>query len=385
MYMEKERKISILQDVIRIQSVNGNEEEVAKYFQNLLKEYDIDSELIPWGGESGRSNLVATIKMGEGKVLGISGHLDVVAAGDESQWIFPPFDAHIEENKLYGRGSTDMKAGTTALVLALLEMKEESITFDGTIKLLLTVGEEVGELGAQQLTEMGYVDDLDALLIAEPTNYNICYKHKGSINYTVKSYGKASHSSMPEDGINAINQLNLFITNVNEAMNRVTVTYENEVLGKFIHNITLISGGTQVNSIPEIASMQGNIRSIPEFSNDETIQLLERLVDVMNDKINGKLELTIDFNKYPVDSSPDSKIIQNIQGLFEEDLPLIGISATTDAAEFTQSKNKFDVAIFGPGVPTLPHQVNEYVEIDNYLDFIEVYKKLFPSYLSNDK
>lgn len=105
----------------------------------------------------------------------------------------------------------------------------------------------------------------------------------------------------------------------------------------------------------------------------------------MNDKINGKLELTIDFNKYPVDSSPDSKIIQNIQGLFEEDLPLIGISATTDAAEFTQSKNKFDVAIFGPGVPTLPHQVNEYVEIDNYLDFIEVYKKLFPSYLSNGK
>ena len=68
--MEKERKISILQDVIRIKSVNGNEEEVAKYFQDLLKEYDIESELVPWE-EEGRSSLVATIKKGEGKVLGI--------------------------------------------------------------------------------------------------------------------------------------------------------------------------------------------------------------------------------------------------------------------------------------------------------------------------
>ena len=59
------------------------------------------------------------------------------------------------------------------------------------------------------------------------------------------------------------------------------------------------------------------------------------------------------------------------------------MSATTDAAEFTQSNNKFDVAIFGPGVPTLPHQLDEYGEIDNFLDFIEIFKKVFPSYLTN--
>src|SRR5699024_2512333 len=166
--MEKERKISILQDVIRIKSVNDNEEEVAKYFQDLLGEYDIESELIPW--RKGRSNLVATIQKGEGKVLGISGHLDVVAAGDESQWKYRPYEAHIDGNKMYGRGSTDMKAGTSALVISLIEMKEAGIPFEGTIKLMLTVGEEVGELGAAQLTEMGYADDLDALLIAEPSN-----------------------------------------------------------------------------------------------------------------------------------------------------------------------------------------------------------------------
>lgn len=382
--MEKERKISILQDVIRIKSVNGNEEEVAKYFQDLLKEYDIESELVPWE-EEGRSSLVATIKKGEGKVLGISGHLDVVAAGDESQWKYPPYDAHIEDNKMYGRGSTDMKAGTTALVLTLIEMKEEGIPFEGTIKLMLTVGEEVGELGAQQLTGMGYADDLDALLIAEPTNYNICYAHKGSINYTVESHGKSAHSSMPEEGINAINQLNQFITRVNQEIDQVTADHENDILGKFTHNITIINGGSQVNSIPDYADVQANIRSIPEFSNDETVELLEKIIDEINQDIDGELKLNIDFNKQPVESDSNSELIQNIQSFFDEDLPLIGISATTDAAEFTKADKEFDVVIFGPGVPNLPHQLDEYVEIDNYLDFIDVYKKLFPAYLSQSE
>jgi len=379
--MEQERKVEILQEVIRIQSVNGNEEEVAKYFQELLKEYDIDSELIPWE-EEGRSSLVATLKKGEGKVLGVSGHMDVVAAGDESQWKYPPFDAHIEDNKLYGRGSTDMKAGTTALVLTMIEMKEEEIPFEGTLKLLLTVGEEVGQHGAKQLTEMGYADDLDALLIAEPTNFNIGYIHKGSMDYTVVSHGKASHSSMPEEGINAITQINAFITAINKEMGQISNTYENEVLGKFIHNITLMSGGTQIKSIPEKAEVQGNIRTIPEFSNDETIALLEEVIGNINQEIEGELELIIDNNKYPVTSDPDAEIVQKIQELMDEPIPLIGLSATTDAAEFTQSENHFDVVIFGPGIPTLPHQLNEYVEVDNYLEFIDVYKQLFPAYLN---
>lgn len=311
----------------------------------------------------------------------MSGHLDVVAAGDESEWKFPPYDAHIDGNKLYGRGATDMKAGLVALVIAMIELKEAGMPYNGTIKALFTVGEEVGELGAMQLTELGYADDLDALLIAEPTAYTISYAHKGSINYTVNSYGKSSHSSMPEEGINAINQLNLFITKINEAMDEVTTRYQNKILGKFVHSVTTISGGTQVNSIPGVARIQGNIRSIPEFSNKETVDLLKKITSEVNKEIDGELELIIDFNKQPVESNPESELIQSIQDDFDKKLPLIGMSATTDAAEFTKAKKNFDVVIFGPGVPTLPHQVDEYVEVDQYLEFIEIFKRVFPKYL----
>ena len=378
--MEKEKRIAILQDVIKIQSVNNNEAEVADYYAKLLQIHGIDSTKINY--QEGRDNLVATIKKGNSKkVLGLSGHMDVVDAGDESQWKFPPYEAVIDDNKLYGRGSTDMKSGLTAMVIAMIELAEEEVSFDGTVKLLATVGEEIGELGAQQLTEAGYADDLTGLLIGEPTKYNLMYAHMGSINYSVISRGKEAHSSMPEQGFNAINHLNEFITRVNKEMATIAENYVNEDLGRTIHNVTVIKGGNQVNSIPSYAELQGNIRSIPNFSNDEVKSLLTTIINELNEGSDYKLELLIDFNKIPVKADKNSALIQAVQDQFEKPLPLVTAAGTTDAAEFTKSENTFDFVVFGPGEPTLPHQINEYVEIDNYLDMIEKYKSIIQSYL----
>ena len=378
--MEKQEKINILRDVIRIKSVNGNEEEVSTYLQNLLKQHGIKSNLIKFA--EGRSNLVAELNNKPGKILGFSGHMDVVDPGDTSQWIYPPFDAHIEGTKLYGRGSTDMKSGLVAMTLAMIELKEKNSPFSGTLRLLATVGEEVGELGAGQLTKRGYVDDLDALIIGEPTGYNLVYTHMGSINYTVTSYGKEAHSSMPNEGINAINHLADFISVINTEMGKITETYDNKELGRTIHNVTVIDGGNQVNSIPGEAKLKGNIRSIPEYDNEKIIQLIQRILYTLNKKTNYKLKLVIDYNKMPVESNKDSDLIKSIQSLSSNKMPLIGISATTDVAEFIKSTKEFDFVIFGPGEPTLPHQINEYVSVDNYLDMIDRYVNIVEKYLS---
>lgn len=383
MKMEKQEKVQLLQDIIRIKSVNGNEEEVAVYIQKLLEKHGIDSELVPYA--KGRSSLVAEIKNGSGKVLGLTGHMDVVDAGDESEWTFPPFEAHIDGNKLYGRGSTDMKSGLMAMVIAMIELKEQGLPFEGTVKLLATVGEEVGELGAEDLTKKGYADDLDGLIIGEPSNYNLGYTHMGSINYEVVSIGKEAHSSMPKQGINAINHLNEFITVVNQKMKEITDKYEDPELGRTIHNVTVIRGGEQVNSIPGKATLQGNIRSLPEFGNEQVIDLLKKIVSDLNQKSTYQLELTIDYNKIPVKANKDSELIQVIQKQFAKPLPTFGAAGTTDAAEFVKADKKFDFVVFGPGVPTLPHAVNEYVEIDNYLDMIDKYQAIAKDYLKKAK
>lgn len=377
--MNKEERIQVLQDITQIKSVNANEEAVALYLKDLLKKHGIESTLVNYS--PGRSSLVAELSNGEGKVLGFTGHMDVVDAGDESQWTYPPYEGHIEGNKLYGRGTTDMKSGLAAMAIAMIELKEKDTPIKGKIRLLATVGEEVGELGSQQLTKEGYVDDLDGLIIGEPTNYNLAYTHMGSINYSVVAHGKSAHSSMPEQGINAINHLNEFITEANKEMNTIVEKYEDEVLGRTIHNVTVIQGGNQVNSIPETASLQANIRSIPSFSNEQIIDLLQGIVDKLNKNPDHHLELKIDFNKKSVKSPKDSVLIQSIQKVSDKDLPLMGISATTDAAEFTKSKQPFDVVVYGPGEPTLPHQVDEYVKIDNYLDMIEQYQYIAKEYL----
>lgn len=118
--------------MVKIKSVNGNEEEVAIYLQNLLKKYEIPSELVSYAPN--RSSLVAYLGENREKVLGFSGHMDVVSEGDESQWTFPPFAAHIEGNKLYGRGATDMKSGLVAMVLAMIELKEKEVPLNGAVK-----------------------------------------------------------------------------------------------------------------------------------------------------------------------------------------------------------------------------------------------------------
>lgn len=378
--MNKDEKVKILQDIVRIKSVNDNEEEVAVYIQNLLKEHGIESELVNYAPN--RSNLVAVLEgQGFGKVLGVSGHLDVVSEGDESAWTYPPFDAVIEDGKLYGRGSTDMKGGTVSLAIAMIELKESGKAFNGKIKYMATVGEEIGTLGGKQLTDLGYADDLDGLLIGEPSGADVLVAaHKGSMSYRVVSKGKSSHSSMPEEGINAINQLDAFITKANESMQEIADTYVSDKLGRTTHAITLISGGTQINSIPEEATLEGNIRSIAEFDNAKIQERLEAIVDEINKEIEGSLSIEFTQNNFPVDKVDDSDLIKAAQAVVG-DKPVVGISPTTDGAQFTQSKKDFDFLIYGPGVSTLPHQVDEYIEVDDYLNFIDVYHSIMVEYL----
>lgn len=383
--LTKEEKIHILQEVVRIKSINGNEEDVALYIQNLFNEHGIDSKLIKYSEK--RSNLVAEIGKNNEDILGFSGHMDVVDPGDLTLWKYDPFSAQIEENKLYGRGSTDMKSGLVAMVLAMIELKEDNIPLNGKIRLLATVGEEVGELGSEQLTKEGYVDDLSGLIIGEPSNYNLAYTHMGSINYSVISEGREAHSSMPDQGINAIDNLMKFMTLINQRMDQVADEYVDDVLGRTIHNLTVISGGNQVNSIPGTARVQGNIRSIPEYGNEKVIDLLQRTVDQVNKENEVNLNLVIDYNKIPVKANKDSRLITIIQDIQKQKtgklMPLIGAAGTTDAAEFTKSKTPFDFVVFGPGEPSLPHQVDEYVQLDNYLDMIDMYKMIAQKYLQS--
>lgn len=378
--MEQQEKIQILKDIIAINSTNGNEEEVADYLASLFQAHEIDSHKVPYADK--RANLISEMGDSAERILAFSGHMDVVDAGNLKNWTYPPFEPTEKDGRLYGRGSTDMKAGLAAMAIAMIELKEENTALSGKIRFLATVGEEVGELGAEQLTTQGYADDLDGLVIGEPSGHHIVYAHKGSMNYTVTSIGKNAHSSMPELGINAIDKLLAFY---NEAEAYVaSIKQENELLGAFIHNVTVINGGNQVNSIPEKAELQGNIRSIPEADNETIKKAFAAIIAKLNRSAGTNLTLTWNYDKQPVFSDRTSDLVAATQRaakkIIGNEMPLLGISGTTDAAEFTKAKHTFPVIIFGPGNET-PHQVDENVEIANYLEMIDVYKEIATQFL----
>lgn len=327
-FSEKE-KIQLLADIVELQTENNNEIDVCNYLTDLFDKYDIKSEILKVNEH--RANIVAEIGNGS-PILALSGHMDVVDAGNQDNWSYPPFQLTEKDGKLYGRGTTDMKGGLMALVVSLIELKEQNELPHGTIRLLATAGEEKEQEGAKLLADKGYLDDVDGLIIAEPTGSGIYYAHKGSMSCKVTATGKAVYSSVPFIGDNAIDTLlefyNLFKEKYSELKQQDT-KHELDVapmfkslIGKEISEedanyasgltavCSIINGGKQFNSVPDEASLEFNVRPVPEYDNDFIESFFQNII---NDVDSNKLSLDIPSNHRPVTSDKNSKLITTIK------------------------------------------------------------------------
>lgn len=381
MFNEKE-KLKILADAIKIRTENDNEAKLAKYFQELLKKNGIESKLVHYNPQ--RASLVCDLdgSKGSGKMLVVSGHLDVVTAGDESEWTYPPFGGEIHDGKMYGRGTTDMKAGLCALIIAMIELKEEGANFKGKIRLAATVGEEVGMYGSKQLVEEGYIDGADGFLIAEPSSSNrIINAHKGSLQYEIIATGKPAHSSMPEIGIDSIQLMVDYINETNKRFAKAFNEAENKQLGKTLNVNTVIDGGTQINSVAGKTILKANARCVPEVNNDKVVEIIEEVISDLNSKNQGKLELNILQNNPNAVSEKDNDLVKAILNSLDKNIPVEALAGATDASNFGRISDKYDLAIFGPGEASVAHIIDEFVEVDDYLKFIDVYKNTIKNYL----
>lgn len=414
--MNQTQHQELLTQLIHLDTVGGHEEKVARFLKTYLTAHQIDSQLLEV--EPGRYDLIADIGDSTKPALALEGHQDTVALGDTTKWQHQPLGAEIEGRRMYGRGTTDMKGGLAAEIIAMVELKQRG-QFQGHVRLLATIGEESSQTnhmqGAQFFAQHGYVDDVAAMIVAEPSSvpktwlqqepptnpfkfsasqikqllnnnqsteqFVLNYAHKGSITYSVVSSGKTAHSSAPELGIDAIAPLIAMYQQQRDYFDSLTAV--NPVLGKVIAVTTKFNGGEQLNSVPSHAEMFGKIRTIPEISNETIIAHLQALIQHLNDIGGAQLTFNLLGNKYPVQSNPDDKLIQLLSHVGEEELkeqlPIGGSSAGTDASEFVRANPKMTVAVFGPGNMTA-HQVDEYVDLDIFEQFISIYERVIQAF-----
>lgn len=384
--MEKQAREQFVADLIHLNTVGGHEDKVAHFLKAAFDKHGITNRIIPV--ENGRSNFYAEIGTGESdRVVALEGHEDVVALGNPDQWDHAPLGAEIKDGKMYGRGTTDMKGGLAAECIAMFELAAQATPLKGKVKLLVTVAEESSPQnhmqGAQAFTKAGYLKDVDAMILAEPSFGQMNYANKGSITYAVTSKGKAAHSSMPQLGYNAIVPLMAYY----EAQKQyfATLHAENKYLGKTIPVITKIEGGQQLNSVPSSAALYMKVRTIPEEPNEEILKHLRAIIAQINDQQGAQLALEILGEKEPVVTDPNSEFSQLLhttaEKIFHHPIKVIGSAAGTDASEMIKGNPDMSIAVFGPGNRTA-HQVDEYMVLETFHKDIEVYKQALKQYLS---
>ncbi len=376
--------VDFLKDLLRTKSVNppGNEEPVARKVAAMLQSAGVEAEIRSI--EPGRANVVARIPgSGAKKGLVYSGHMDTVAIG-EVPWDFDPFGAEEHEDRIYGRGASDMKSGLAAMVMAVTEVVRSRARLQGDLILAATAGEEVDCRGARALVEEGLLEGVGAMAISEPSNGEIFVAHKGALWVEITCYGKTAHGSMPEQGVNAIEHMN---TLIDALRNDFGFRYEHhDLLGGPTMNLGVISGGTQPNVVPDVCRLRIDVRTVPGQDHREILNDIQALAQEIETNSAAKFELTVLNDKPPVSTPADEEIVgtavRTVDDLFEKRRQPSGVRYFTDASVFVPGAGDgLPVIIYGPGDEALAHQPNEYVEVAKYLDAITFYKELALRYL----
>lgn len=193
--------LAFAQDLVRIKSFSGQEEEAAKLIASKMKALQFDEVKIDRYG-----NVLGRVGEGERSLL-FDSHTDVVNVTDEDRWEVPPFSGEIMEGFLWGRGSVDMKSAIAASIYAAAIAKNQGLLSGKTVFVSCTVDEETCDgVGLKHLLEECHIRP-DYGVICEPSANTISIGHKGKAQVVIKTYGVSAHGSTPELGRNAIYEM----------------------------------------------------------------------------------------------------------------------------------------------------------------------------------
>jgi succinyl-diaminopimelate desuccinylase len=366
--------VELTQELVRFNTINppGAERACAERLASLLERAGFVVDLVPFGEK--RAQLVARIGGTPAKLpLGFTGHLDTVPLGAQP-WSVDPLAAEIVDGKLYGRGSSDMKSGVAAFVAACIALADRLVGTPG-VALVITAGEETGCSGADALVRgETSLQQVGALVVAEPTGNRMLVGHKGALWLEAVTTGVTAHGSMPEKGVNAIYKAARAAT----ALQDFDFNFaRHDVLGSPTLNVGTITGGLNINSVPDRAVIGIDIRTVP--GQDHT-KILHQLTSYLGDEV--VLSTLLDARS--VWTNPNDRWIADVSRIAHEITGLGDETAAapyfTDASVLMPALGSPPTAIIGPGEMALAHQTDEYCFVSRIEEATEIYSRIIRSW-----
>jgi len=362
--------LELSRELLRLDTINppGDERGCAEHLSRLLAGAGFDVR--SYEHAPGRTSLVARLGGSSSRLpLCFAGHIDTVPLG-ATPWNRDPFAGEVAGGRLYGRGSSDMKSGVAAFVIAAHRLAKRLRASPGLV-LVIVAGEETGCHGSRHLTAVnGALGEAGAIVIAEPTGNYPFVGHKGALWLHARATGVTAHGSMPDHGINAIYKAARAVAKLERF---AFPGKQHPVLGAPTLNVGTINGGLNINSVPDGVTIGIDIRTIPDVRHGE---LVERLAEYLGDEVT--LAPIVDVQGVWTD--PANPWMQEI---FDLTTPIVGTRPVvrgapyfTDASALTPAYGGAPTVILGPGEMELAHQTDEYCRVDRLEQAVELYVEI---------
>jgi succinyl-diaminopimelate desuccinylase len=362
--------VELTRKLLSFNTINppGAEEACAAYLGSLLEAAGFRVEYAAFAPT--RTSVVARIgRATDNPPLGFTGHIDTVPLG-AAQWKQDAFGASLEGARLYGRGSSDMKSGVAAFVVAALALAERLREGPG-VTLVITADEECGCGGAAFLAKQtNLLGKIGALVVGEPTGNYPFVGHKGALWLEARTTGVTAHGSMPERGDNAIFKAARAV----DVLRNFDFGIEaHPLMGRPTLNVGTLHAGLNINSVPDSATIGVDIRTIPGQDHRELRQKLERA-------LGADVQLAPIVDVEAIYSHPDEPWMQHVFAVTERQLGERPKPRTatyfTDAAVLNAVYRDVPICVLGPGEPHLAHQTDEFCLIDRVEQSVAIYSEL---------
>jgi acetylornithine deacetylase len=358
--------VALTQLLVRVRGENppGEEADTAAALVQACRERGLDvaeSLVAP-----GRPNVRATLPGGRAPGLLLLGHTDVVPVGDG--WTVDPFGGALRDGRVYGRGSTDMKGGLAACVVALGALRRAGIDLAGPVELAALVDEEETGLGIRHYVESGAGSAFGGCIVAEPTDLQTIIAARGDSYVDVRVRGVAAHSGRPDDGRNAIYGAAAVIADLGR-WHRELAERAHPLVGPPTWSVGLVNGGQGTSIVPAECQVSADRRLLPgEDAEVVLAEVRDRVARLGLGDDGLEVEVTMPMAMPGFETSPEHPFVMLTDQVLGETggpgLPLGGWSAACDGG-FISRDAGVPTVVLGPGsVHAQAHRADESVGVN---------------------